>query len=217
MTAAGIVPWYRERSVRWLLGWTALTTIIFWLPTVRGAFDGPSYRWGLFGFSGNGMAGAWWLPVLGSVAALTARSLAWRGGLRPASLLIGAWHAALFAGVVYAAVTNPDDFRLQGDTMGINISLALVGPALFGAGAALAAYVGVRTLRRDIAPRREAWTRSNARWLAALLALLPIQLILLRLGSAGSTADQVGVLLTIGQWLLFDRAVRPPSGSQAPA
>jgi hypothetical protein len=217
MTAAGIVPWYRERSLRWLLTWTALTTIIFWLPTVRGAFDGPSYRWGLFGFSGNGMAGAWWLPVLGSVAALTARSLAWRGGLRPASLLIGAWHAALFAGVVYAAVTNPDDFRLQGDTMGINISLALVGPALFGAGAALAVYVGVRTLRRDIAARREAWTPSNTRWLAALLALLPIQFILLRLGSAGSTADQIGVLLTIAQWLLLDRALRPPAGGPADA
>jgi hypothetical protein len=217
MTAAGIVPWYRERSLRWLLTWTALTTIIFWLPTVRGAFDGPSYRWGLFGFSGNGMAGAWWLPVLGSVAALTARSLAWRGGLRPASLLIGAWHAALFAGVVYAAVTNPDDFRLQGDTMGINISLALVGPALFGAGAALAVYVGVRALRRDIASRREAWTLSNTRWLAALIALLPVQFFLLRYGSADSTADQIGVLLTIGQWLLFDRAIRPRAVAQATA
>jgi hypothetical protein len=93
------------------------------------------------------MAGAWWLPVLGSVAALAARRVAWRGGLRPASLLIAAWHLMLFAGVVFAAATSPDDFRLQGDTMGINISLALVGPALFGAGAALATYVGVRTFR----------------------------------------------------------------------
>lgn len=215
MMATGLVPWYRERSLRWLLAWTALTTIIFWLPTVRGAFDGPSYRWGLFGFSGSGMAGAWWLPVLGSAAALAARTLAWRGGLRPASLLIGAWHAALFAGVSYAAVTNPDDFRLQGDTMGINISLALVGPALFGAGAALAIFVGVRALRGDIAARREAWTPSNSRWLAALLALLPVQFILLRLGPAGSTADQVGVLLTIGQWLFLDRAIRPQAGDPA--
>jgi len=217
MMATGIVPWYRERSLRWLLGWTALTTIIFWLPTVRGAFDGPSYRWGLFGFSGSGMAGAWWLPVLGSLAALAARSLAWRGGLRPASLLIAAWHLMLFAGVVYAAATNPDDFRLQGDTMGINISLALVGPALFGAGAALAIYVGVRVLRGDIAARREAWAPSNTRWLVALLALLPVQFILLRYGSAGSTADQIGVLLTIAQWLLLDRALRPRAGGPATA
>ena len=215
MTTTGRVPWYRERSLRWLLTWTALTTIIFWLPTVRGAFDGPSYRWALFGFSGNGIAGAWWLPVLGSAAALTARCLAWRGGLRPASLLIAAWHFALFAGVVYAAVSNPDDFRLQGDTMGIDISLALAGPALFGAGAVLAIYVGFRVFRGDIAARRETWTPSNSRWLAALLALLPVQFILLRFGSAGSTADQVGVLLTIGQWLLFDRAIRPWAGDQA--
>jgi hypothetical protein len=214
MSASGIAPWYRERSLRGLLAWTALTTIIFWLPTVRGAFDGPSYRWGLFGFSGSGMAGAWWLPVLGSAAALTARSLAWRGGLRPASVLLAVWHVVLFAGVVYAAVTNPDDFRLQGDTMGINISLALVGPALFGAGAALAIYVAARAFRGGIAARREAWTPSNSRWLAALVALLPVQFILLRFGSAGTTADQIGVLLTIGQWLLFDRALRPRSGGQ---
>jgi hypothetical protein len=214
MTAPGTVPWHRGRALRGLLAWTALTTIIFWLPTVRGAFDGPSYRWGLFGFSGSGTAGAWWLPVLGSAAALTARGLAWRGGLRPASVLLVAWHVTLFAGVVYAAATNPDDFRLQGDTMGINISLALVGPALFGAGAVLAIYVAVRAFRGDIAARREAWTRSNTRWLAALVALLPIQFVLLRSGAAGRGADQAGVLLTIGQWLLLDRALRPRSGAQ---
>jgi hypothetical protein len=110
---------------------------------------------------------------------------------------------------------QPDDFRLQGDTMGINISLALVGPALFGAGAALATYVGVRTFRGELAARREAWTPANTRWLTALLALLPIQFALLRIGTAGSTADQIGVLLTIGQWLLFDRALRPRSGAPA--
>jgi hypothetical protein len=215
MTATGSLPWYRDRALRWLLTWTALTTIIFWLPTVRGAFDGPSYRWGLFGYSGHGTAGAWWLPVLGSAAALLARSLVWRGAVRAGSLMIAAWHLALFAGVAYAAVTNPDDFRLQGDTMGIDISLALAGPALFGAGAALAVFVGVRTFRGELAARRAAWTRSNTRWLTALLALLPIQFVLLRYGSAGSTADQIGVLLTLGQWLLLDRALRPRSGAAA--
>jgi hypothetical protein len=41
--------------------------------------------------------------------------------------------------------------------------------------------------------------------------------LLLRTGGAGSTADQVGVLLTIGQWLLFDRAIRPRAADQVTA
>ena len=43
-----------DRLSRVALGWFGLTTIVFWLPTVRGAFDDPSYQWGLIDFSGRG-------------------------------------------------------------------------------------------------------------------------------------------------------------------
>ena len=31
--------------MRAALGWFSLTTVIFWLPMIRGAFDGVSYQW----------------------------------------------------------------------------------------------------------------------------------------------------------------------------
>ena len=35
--------------------------MVFWLPLVRGLFDGLSYEWGGFGFSGRGTIGCWHL------------------------------------------------------------------------------------------------------------------------------------------------------------
>jgi len=48
----------------------------------------------------------------------------------------------------------------------------------------------------------------NARWLAVLSATVPIQFILLRFSRAGSVSDQLGVLLTVAQWLVLDRVFR---------
>src|ERR1044072_6355926 len=49
-----------DRLLQGLLLWTALTTLVFWLPLVRGLFDGVTYQWGGFGFSGRGTDGDYW-------------------------------------------------------------------------------------------------------------------------------------------------------------
>jgi hypothetical protein len=46
-------------------------------------------------------------------------------------------------------------------------------------------------------------------WAVVLAAALPFQFVLLRFGSPGSLSDQIGVLVTIAQWLLVDRIFRP--------
>lgn len=70
MSSRHLEGWAPDRLLRWLLAWTAFTKVVFWLATLRGAFDGTSYQWGLFGFGGRGVDGAYWLPVLGSAFAL---------------------------------------------------------------------------------------------------------------------------------------------------
>lgn len=50
-----------DRLLQGLLLWTALTTLVSWLPFVRGLFDGMSYQWGAFGFSGRGTSGDYWV------------------------------------------------------------------------------------------------------------------------------------------------------------
>src|SRR5690348_10797198 len=56
-----------DRFLQGLLLWTSLTTLIFWLPSVRGLFDGASYEWGAFGFRGRGIAGDYWFVATGSL------------------------------------------------------------------------------------------------------------------------------------------------------
>jgi hypothetical protein len=63
-----------DRIARTVIGLFTLTTLVFWLPAVRGAFDGPSYQWGLFGLGGRGVSGDYWFPVVGA----SGRWLSWR-------------------------------------------------------------------------------------------------------------------------------------------
>ncbi len=192
-----------------LLIWTALTTVVFWLPTLRGAFDGPSYEWGLFGFGGRGVSGDYWFPVLGSAIALCAQYLAWRGPRLPFYVLILGWSGFLAAGMLSLAVGNPGSLRFRGDTLGIDISIAVLGPALFGLWAVLAAiWIGL-DVRGRATRTMTSWSNRNSRWLIALLALLPIQFVLLRFGEPHGLSDQIGVLVTIVQWLLVVAAFGP--------
>lgn len=201
--------WIPDRTLRALLTWTALTTLVFWLPTVRGAFDGPSYQWALVGFGGRGLHGDYWFPVLGSALALATQILGWRGARPPFHVLLLGWHLLLAIGISYVAVAQAEEFRLRGDTLGIDVSLAWVGPLLFGIPAALACRWGWRDLRRRRHEPVPPWCRRNTLWLAGLVLLLPAQFALLRPGPPRSIADQLGVLLTIVQWLLLGRALRP--------
>lgn len=206
-----------DRLLRALLAWTALTTVLFWLPAIRGAFDGPSYEWGLVLFSGAGTSGDYWFPALAAALALLTRVLGWRGARFPVHLLLAGWHVFLAVVVTLLAVRDPDGLRLQGDTLGLDVSLAVVGPAFFGFWAVLAVVWAARDLLRRGPRPALPWTASNTRRVLGLLALLPIQFVLLRFGAPGSPADQIGVVLTILQWFLAGAALRPrPLPAEAP-
>jgi len=202
------MTWKPDFLLRALLAWTALTTLPLWLPLVRSFLDGDSYEWGLFGFRGLGLHGDLWLPALG-VALLAIRWLGWRGARMPFHVLLLLWLVPIGAGATYLSITRPEDFRFQGDTMGIDISLAPVGILLFGGFAVLAVFWVVRDLRAGQRRESPPWTRANKILVLGLLALLPLQLVLLRCGEPHGTADQIGVMLTILQWLLVGTAIRP--------
>ena len=91
------MPWKPDRILVALLAWTSLTTLVFWLPLVRGAFDGTSYQWALGRLGGAGVGGDYWLPVLGSAFAIATLTLGWRGARPPFHWLLLAWHALLTA------------------------------------------------------------------------------------------------------------------------
>jgi hypothetical protein len=206
-----------SRLLRGLLAWTALTTVVFWLPTVRGLFDGSSYVWGLGPFEGAGTGGAYWLPVVGSAFALALQWLGWRGARFPFHAMLIGWHLLLFVLVVRAARSAPEDFRLQGDSLGLDVSLVVAAPLLFATSTILSAVWAWRNHRGVDRGPVLPWIRRNTQWVLALLLLLPVQLVLLRIGSPGSVEDALGVVLTILQWMLVGFALRPypPPGPSA--
>lgn len=199
-----------DRLLRALLLWTALTTIIFWLPAVRGLFDGATYEWGGFGFSGRGVAGDYWFPLVTSVLAIATQYLAWRGPRGLFYVLFGGWHLYLAAGAIALAVSSPESLRFRGDTLGVDVSLAVAGPVLFCLAATLVLFWMVRDLRRgEPRPGFLCWSQRNTRWTLALASLLPMQLVLLRIGEPHATADEIGVLVTMAQWFLLSVALWP--------
>jgi hypothetical protein len=170
--------------------------IFTWLPLIRGAMDGTSYAWGAgyFGLrvGGSGVGGHYWLLLVQGLVGLSILALGWRGARSPFHALLLLWHGLLASSAVHSALTNPDQYRFRGDTMGIDISLAWAGPLFFGGFFLLALLWVVRDVRRGERRSVPAWSRSNSSWLALMLLLLPIQFALLRLGEPHGLTDKIG-------------------------
>jgi hypothetical protein len=207
-----------DRLLQWLLLWTALTTIVFWLPALRGLFDGESYAWNNFGFRGRGVSGDYWFVASATLLALAAQYLASRGPRAPFYVLFGGWHVFLAFGALSIAINDPEALRFRGDTLGINVSLAVAGPLIFGAGALLALSWMVHDARHARAtPALSAWSKRNTLWTLGLAAVLPILFVLLRFGEPDGTMDKIGVLLAIGQWLMMSVGLQPDSVTEVAA
>ena len=186
-----------------LMSWLTLTFLTAWLPLLRGAMDGASYEWGagLFGlrFAGAGLSGDYGFVIVKAAIALAFLSFGWRrpnGGFRPALV---AWLALGLADTLYSVAAAPGDFRFRGDTLGIDISLVVMAPALDAAWLLLGTAWALRAPPLPVPPL----VRSNMVLLAAAALLLPIQYVLLSSGGGQDPNDVVGVLLTIAGWFLF--------------
>lgn len=201
--------WLPGRTLKVLLILASLTTLFFWLPVIRGAFDGSTYIWGLFGFSGNGLKGDYWFVLLGAIFGLTIQVLGWRGARMPVHFLLTGWFLFLAAGAIYLAVQFPQSFRFQGDTLGIDFSMAWFAPLLFGTAVIASIWWLWTDMRKKPENKILTWGRKNTIGVICLLALLPVQFLLLRSGTPHGISDQIGVILTILQWLLIGLAIRP--------
>ena len=202
-----------ERLLRLLLGWTTVTFILVWLPLIRGLMDGSSYVWGTnyWGFSvgGSGIGGEYWLLVIQGLLGLLILGLGWRGTRKTFYGLLLLWHGVFGSSAVYSAITEPEAYRFRGDTLGIDVSIAWVGPLFFGGFFLLCIFWIYKDLQRGKPRTVPAWTRTNTTWLVVLLTMLPIQFVLLGFWEEYQLTDQIGVGLTILQCLLLGRVFKP--------
>ena len=185
-----------------LMSWLTLTFLSAWLPTVRGLMDGPSYQWAGsllgHGFSGAGLSGDYPFVLIKSAFGLALLYFGWRhpgGGFRLGVVL---WMALMLADTLVNVIAAPGDFRLQGDTLGIDVSLAVAAPTLDATMLALAAYWALRAPALPVPPL----ARANFIMLGTAVALLPLQFALLNAGRGQDASDVLGVLLTIAGWAL---------------
>src|SRR5262245_52342852 len=127
-----------------LMSWLTLTFLMAWLPMLRGAMDGPSYQWGSgllgFHFGGAGTGGDYWFVVAKSAVALAFLGFGWRRPNGTFRVALVAWLALALADTSFNVMTAPEDFRFQGDTLGVDISLAWIAPLFDAALMGLAAW-----------------------------------------------------------------------------
>ena len=207
------MTWKPDRILKIIMIWTMITTILVWLPFVRGLIDGDSYQWGAtfwgMQFGGYGIQGDYWLLVLQVAFVITLLYQGWRGAKQPFHWLLLLWHVPIGLQAFYDAFTSPEDYRFKGDSLGVDVSLAWIGPLLFGGVALLSFFWVARDLRSNRERVEVPWARANRvfGWIA--FGLLPIQILLLRSGEPHGPGDQAGVILTMVQWVLINLTLAP--------
>jgi hypothetical protein len=186
-----------------LMSWLAVIFLLAWLPMLRGLMDGPSYEWGGghfgFQFSGAGLAGDYGFVLVKSAIAVAFLLFGWRrpnGAFRAA--LVG-WLALMLCDTLYNVIADPEAFRFRGDTLGIDISLVVMAPALDGAMLLLGTAWAFRAPPLPVPPLG----RINFVLLGLAGALLPVQYLLLSRGGGQDGSDVSGVLLTMLGWSLL--------------
>ncbi len=197
-----------DRLLKGILILTSATMIVTWLPLVRGIMDGSSYKWGQsfigISLSGNGVSGQYWVLVLQAVVGISLVYLGWRGARPPFHWLLLLWNVPSAVNAFYNSIRFPEEYRFQGDTLGVDVSVAWVGPLFWGSLALLSIVWVVRDLKRGGGREVPTWTRRNTILMTLVIALVPIQFLLLRFGTPHGPNDQIGVILTMVQWILLN-------------
>ncbi|MBX7249392.1 MAG: hypothetical protein K1X35_10170 [Caulobacteraceae bacterium] len=198
-----------------MIGLTA-AFVLAWLPLMRGLLDGDSYEWGLtlFGhaFSGSGLNGDYWFVSAEAALGVIMMALGWRAPGAVFKLLSVAFTGTMLADSLFTLFVLGEGQTFEGATLGMSLSAGMIFLGVYGLLFVLAsvwAFAG----RPGPAPR---WTLVNSGLLTLALLLAPGQYLLLSTGQGRELSDQIGVLITMSQWLLISLAFAPWGGPDRP-
>ena len=196
----------RKRQFGVVMAWTIFTTVFVWLPIVRALARPQGYEWGLFGLRGVGLGRSFWIfPLLALYAALLFGHAWWRHrGLFRALLLV--WHLGWTVLLTRGMLSQGLAATWQGQGWGFSVPvwIATVVYAGFALYVARWTYLDWRAEEGDPAPR---WTAKNTRRLVVALTLLPVVVVLFRLGNDYNWVTALAILVTIIQWITFAEAL----------
>ena len=205
--------WDEDRLLIFIVtGVSALSSWMWWVP-IRCVMDGPGFQWvsriGAARLEGAGMGGHFPVLVLLATLFIAIVYLGWRGAPHPFKPLLLIWCSVSFGGSLYLALENPEGYRFRGDTMGIDVNLAIAMPLLKGMLLALVVYWLYREFRYPRTRAVPEWLPLNRALLIPILLALPLQIALLRFGPMHDWTDKLGWILTYSEWILLNLAFMP--------
>lgn len=203
------MEWRPGKLLHLILVYVILSGITFWLPVTRGLFDGSSYSWsGWMGIGGSGIGGQYWLLLIFSALMVLVVFLGWRGAKKPFHWLLLIWFA-LLATESGSWFFSAEEIRFKGDTLGADLSLGNIIFPLDLFFLVLSCIWIIRDLRSARPHQIPSWKRTNRVLLAAFFIILPLQFIILRFFDDYIVFDQVGVIVTMCQWVLLNLSFYP--------
>ena len=198
-----------------VMGWTIFTTVFAWLPIVRIVGRAEGYEWHIGAIGGTGTEGPWWVLVVLPVYAFTMVYTGWRGPRGLFRVLLLVWHLALAGLVVFSAVRGGFGASWEGQGLHWSVPMPIVAVPIVILTGLVVAWV-IRDRRQAGLPVAAGWAAANTRKLIMAIALLPVAIVLFRLGTNYNWVTAVAILVTIPQWLLLLTAFEPaPRGDRA--
>jgi len=195
--------------------WLSFKTLLPWLVFFRLTFEGDSYSWGTsyFGhmFRSSGLSRPDFLVIYAMLAvSLYLLFLLRKHNVRLAGILL-----ALFLGFFAADAAHEfmvgEPLIFQGDTLGVTVDLTILFFIFqFGMFAlALVWWWGSRDVSLGSGP--QAMANYKRVIVKICIAIVPVQLGLLIFGEPHALTDEIGVILTMLQWVMLAFALYPGS------
>lgn len=192
-----------SRAYAVLMGWLVFTTLVFPPVVLTRSLLQPDYRWSFAGFSGTGMSGDWWFPVIAMGFVGVMMWCGWRMPRMMFSLLAVLWVGAQSLLLVLGLIEHGEAMRFRGDTLGIDIWFGWFVP-VFVLFTALAIGWSVHQWRHGARHYHTRWTFRNT--LGAMIAVILwlIAAYLFRSGELHGPTDVAGVLCIFLFWLVLN-------------
>jgi hypothetical protein len=191
-----------------VMGGTIVTTVFAWLPLVRIVGRPEGYHWRLFGIGGSGTEGPFGVFVILAAYAFTMVFTGMRGPHGLFRVMLVLWHGALAGGVVVASVRS--GFAAAWEGQGLHFSIPMpVAAVPVVVLAALAVVWAVKRRPDDRPPTSTGRSSVNRGKLALAIVLLPLAIVLFRLGTNYNWVTALAILVTIPQWVLLLTAFDP--------
>ena len=197
-----------DRLLGLLLAWVTFTAVFPTILLYRAALQ-PNYQWGMFGVTGVGLSAGYLVVLVATVWAWAIVVVRRRGTQPPFAALLVSWNAFLFASIIYGVLRFGSDVSFRGDTMGIEVRLAVVGPVVFGAFLLISVLWWWRHRTPTLLSAPSAWSRRAKLLMGIALALATAIAVLFVLGDGvdHTNYDRAAIVLVVAQCILVAAAL----------